>query len=147
MFISNNKQIGGIIVTEIHKIRRTALVLSIIIGAVLLWFGFEQGRFLIFTFFIYSNWYEWDTLTILSFVLLLFYLLVFMLPLYYICLSLLFSIKKNETPFNFNNVKRLKIIAVLLVIFEPLAFISQRLSNHFYSAARNVNTFADRLLR
>ena len=119
--------------TEIKKIRRTALVLSIIIGAVLLWFGFEQGKSFYFAFFIYFNWYEWDSMTISLFVVSIIHLLVFMLPLYLICLSLLFSIKKDETPFIFKNVKKLKIIAVLLVIYELGGYLSQHLFNHFFS--------------
>ena len=49
-----------------------------------------------------------------------------------IALVLLFSIRKEETPFHLKNVRRLKVIAILLMSLEPYHFISEWISNHFY---------------
>jgi len=45
--------------------------------------------------------------------------------------SLLYSIRKDETPFNNKNVNKLKAIAILLAMYEPYCFIVQRLNNKF----------------
>jgi len=46
-------------------------------------------------------------------------------------LALLRSIRKEETPFNLKNVKRLKVIAVMLILLEPYTYIFQRIWWHF----------------
>jgi hypothetical protein len=42
---------------------------------------------------------------------------------------LLKSIEKDYTPFNCDNVKRLKVLSVLLMIFEPVQFISLKIND------------------
>ena len=49
-----------------------------------------------------------------------------------IALALLKSIKSEETPFNTKNVKYLKAIAGILMMFEPLMYILQWFQNTFY---------------
>lgn len=46
-----------------------------------------------------------------------------------IALKLLLSIKKEKTPFNLKNVKRLKAIAVLLMTLEPYQYIATYVVN------------------
>jgi len=46
-----------------------------------------------------------------------------------ISLTLLHSIRKDESPFHYKTVKRLKAMAALLIIFEPFQFIGQHIVN------------------
>ena len=119
---------------EIKKIRRTALLLSIIIGAFILWFGFEQGRVL----FEWLKFFPWDRMSTYIFVSTFVYLVLIMLPILTTCITFLMSIKKDETPFNIKNVRRLKIIAVLLMIFEAGSYLGQFLSTRIHNAEYGV---------
>ena len=45
-----------------------------------------------------------------------------------VSLTFLFSIRKNESPFNHKTVKKLKVIAILLIIFEVQYTIAQHIN-------------------
>jgi len=46
--------------------------------------------------------------------------------------SLLYSIRKDETPFSSKNVNKLKAISILLAVYEPYYYLAQRLVNKFH---------------
>lgn len=103
------------------KIKRTAFVLFVAVSVILLWniyftlshplaVGTPDG-----------------TLTAYAIVQIAGYVigLLFQLIMLTLSLVLLFSVKKDETPFNLKNVKLLKSIAIALVAFEPFGLITQ----------------------
>ena len=100
------------------RIKRVASVFLIMISVLILWIITRQVISLI-------GFSGWDAvtfiLTIVGYVIVLGSLVI--------ALSLLCSIRKDESPFNCMNVKRLKTIAVLLVLFEPYFFIAQLIHN------------------
>jgi len=93
----------------IKKMKRTTLILSVVVGLMLVWFIVSSIKAL------FSPGMMWD---IPSFTLTSFYVLI-LLAVLIIALVLLRSIKAAETPFALKNVKLLKTIAILLVILEP----------------------------
>lgn len=107
----------------IKRIRRTALVLFGIVSAVFLWLVFLQVKQLV----LYSV--DWDnaimpTMHIVH--------LVIVFSTLSICLSILFSIRKAETPFNRKNVAKLKTVGILLIVFELIIFLSQRIARSYF---------------
>jgi len=112
--------------------KRTALVLLVIAGFVILWFTFQQVRGIYYTITTMLN-----TVGDMSSFLFLYFAVSFagvpiMLASLIIGFSLLNSIRKDETPFLRKNVTKLKIVAFLLVAFELYMFISQRVINSLF---------------
>lgn len=104
--------------SDTKKIKKAALILFGVVGVVFLFFLFQIARGVIHN----STYVSWNAFSVTSYVvgtLIVFASLV-------IGLSLLNSIRKDETPFNYRNVNKLKAIAILLVIHEPYYFIAQR---------------------
>jgi len=115
---------------DIKKIRKAAFVLFIVLGLVLLWTVTSCVRNVL--------WYttEWNAVTItntLGGMLLVIAILT-------ICLVILRSTRLDETPFNHRNVKWLKVVAALLVIFEPYMYLSQKIMYTFYPIILPDNT-------
>lgn len=104
------------------KIKRTALGMFIAVSLVLLWFIIDNVRGLLLVTA------QWNTASI---VLTLIGTLITLAP-FAIALITLYSIKADESPFTMKNVKRLKAMALLLVIYEPYFLISQAISQKLY---------------
>jgi len=124
---------------DTKKFRRTALVLLVIAGLVILWFSFQQVRGIYFTFILGSSLTDGTTFLPYSFVAISLASLPIMLASLIICFSLLHSIRKNETPFTRKNVIKLKVVAILLVVFELCVFASQRLINTLFFRFADAN--------
>ena len=60
-----------------------------------------------------------------------------------ISLLLLHAIRKEESPFHLGNVKRLKMIAALLIVMEPCMFIAGRIYNRYNAIVIGANEFGD----
>ena len=58
-------------------------------------------------------------------------------------LLLLHAIRKEESPFHLGNVKRLKVIAALLIVMEPSVFIAGRIFNRYNAFVIGANEFGD----
>jgi len=104
------------------KIKRAALVLFIVVSFVLLWFIIDNVRGLL------QVTSEWNiasvTLTFIGAFIILGTLVIALITLY--------SIKKDETPFNISNVNRLRTMAVLLIAYEPYFLINQIIFRKLY---------------
>ena len=61
-------------------------------------------------------------------------------------LLLLHAIRKEESPFHLANVKRLKVIAALLIVTEPLGFIAERIFNRYNAIVIGANELGEILL-
>ena len=109
--------------SDTTRIRRAATVLLIIIGVVLLLFVIQLVRAIILN----TEGSGWNAFTITNYIVGTLIVLVLL----FFCSSLLYSIRKDETPFCTRNVNKLKAIAVLLAVYEPYDFIVQRLINKF----------------
>ena len=118
--------------SDTKKFRRTALVLSVIAGLVTLWFTFQQVRSIYFTLTFSSYFSDGTIFPPYTFFAISFASVPIMLASLIICFSLLHSIRKNETPFTRKNTIKLKVVAVLLVVFELCVFASQRIINTFF---------------
>ena len=105
-----------------EKIKRTSLALFTLASLVLLWFIIQGVKGFVL------NTTEWHAAGIITFSI----GMLIVLAILVIALVLLFSIRKEETPFHLKNVRRLKVIAILLMSLEPYHFISEWISNHFY---------------
>lgn len=105
--------------TDTKKIKQTALTLLVAVGALLLWFLFSTTRIIWLT----TQAENWSAIVIATLVVSTFFLLMFLV----ISSSLLLSIRKGETPFQEKNVKKLKAIALLLILFEPFHHVLERI--------------------
>ena len=107
---------------DILKIKKAANALFATVSIVLLWFIVQTVRgFLL-------NTAEWYAVGVVSFsvgVLILTTILLF-------ALALLYTIRRDGTPFQRKNVTRLKTIGVLLVALEPYMLFAQWVSNRLY---------------
>ena len=106
------------------SLSKTATVMLAIIGALFLWSVIQQIRGFILNLefgglspFIVTNYIAVFVITI---------------ALLSISLNLLYSIRKEETPFNKKNVGKLKAIAIILVAKEILRVIAERVFNRFF---------------
>ena len=115
---------------NIKKIKKNAFALFVVVGLILLWYIINNVRMIVF------KGMQWAlpgiTITIIGALIILAILTV--------ALILLFSIKKGETPFNPKNVKRLKVIAILLALIEPYLFITEWVFNKYYPIVLSDNT-------
>ena len=107
---------------NILKIKKAAIALFAAVSLVLLWFIIQTVRGVMLN---KGEWYAPSIATFCLGALILAATLVF-------ALTLLHSIRKDETPFNRKNVARLKIIAVLLIVLEPYMLIAQWVFHKFY---------------
>ena len=107
---------------EIRKIKRAAFVLFVIVCMVLVWVIIDSA------IGIFSITSEWNIASIA----LTCAGAVIVLAILAIALVTLFSTRVDETPFNSRNVRRLKVMAVLLVIFEPFIYLSSSIMRKLY---------------
>ena len=114
------------------KIKRSALVLLVVVSVVILYYV-VVGVSMIVThgIVLYPVTYLPDGSTDVEFNLgkniLYFVQLLVMLSVQICAVFLLLSIRKEETPFTAKNVKLLKVVAIMLMAFEPLQVISARI--------------------
>jgi len=111
--------------TDTKKIKRTALALFGIISVIFLVYLFQTARGIVNSIghdHLLPH-FSWNVSAIITTVI---GVLIFSVSLA-ISLSLLFSIRKDETPFNRRTVGKLKVIAVLLIAFEVHNYIAQRI--------------------
>ena len=104
--------------TDMIKLKRTAVVLICIVSIVIL-YVLIQATFMLRN----SEPLNWTPTVIAALVIGWIVVLVAM----GISLSMLLAIIKDETPFSRKFVKRLKALALLLIIYEPVTFIGARL--------------------
>lgn len=116
--------------SDTKKIKRTASVLFAVTSLVLFWCIIQTVRSFIL------NTAGWYTASIAAFSIGVLIILATLV----IALILLFSTRKDETPFNLKNVKRLKAIAILLVTLEPYQFVSEWVFDNFYPIVLSDNT-------
>jgi len=118
--------------TSKKKVGRTASAMLGIIGAMFLWSMFQQVRGFILNL-------EVGGLSAFS---VIDYVVVFLITLALIGIgaSLLYSIRKDETPFTSKNVVKLKAIAILLVVLEIYRFAAERILNSFFPIILADNT-------
>ena len=118
--------------SDTKKIRKAASVLLGVIGVVFLWFIFQLVKGIILNF----KYGGWTALTVINYIV----GAIIVLASLTIGISLLYSIRKEETPFNRKNVKKLKSIAALLVIYEPYYSLVQLLINKYMPIIIDDNT-------
>ena len=115
------------------KIKNAATVLFAIVSLSLLWFIIRTVEgFMINT----AEWHAQSIASIAIGILISAAILIF-------ALMLLYTIKKDESPFNKKNVTRLKIIAVLLVVLEPYLLIAQWVMHKLYPIILNDGTMIE----
>jgi len=118
--------------SDIAKFKRVALVLSVIIGLVILWFLYQQARGIYIAYEVSTLMFGDVRAEFYSFLIINFTGAPIMLASLIIGYSLLHSIRKEESPFIKTNAKKLKIIAILLVVFEFYIIISQEILFRFF---------------
>ena len=106
-YVHQNK--GGHKMAEIKKIKRATFALFTAISLTLVWFIIDSIINLLRTTV------QWNAASVSATAV----CALIMLAIFSIALFLLKSVRADETPFNPKNVKRLKAIALLLVVFEP----------------------------
>jgi len=104
------------------KIKRATVGLFIAVSFVLLWFIIDNVRGLL------QVTSEWNVTSVI----LTFIGALIILGTLVTALTTLYSIKKDETPFNIKNVKRLRTMAVLLIAYEPYFLINQIVFRKLY---------------
>jgi len=111
--------------SDVRNYKKSALVLSIITGLLFLWFVFQQVRdaFIIIGFG--TNVLSGPNTNLFLFFVIFFLSIPILSASLFTGFSLLHSIRKEETPFTKKNATKLKIIALLLVIYEIYVIISQ----------------------
>ena len=111
------------------KMKRTTMVLLALVGLLILRFVYAIIR----GFILYDNTMIWDALHIVNFII----GLTLPMGILIITLLILLSIRRNVTPFNLKNVKLLKAISILLVMYEPVSWIMGNLLSHFHPIIMN----------
>lgn len=125
---------GGHKMADIKKIRKSAFALFVVVSLVLLWFIVSNVRNL---FLSKAEWnMQWNVVSIV----ITFIGVLIILGALTTALFLLYSTKKDETPFSIMNVKRLKTMAILLVAFEPYTFAQQLIFSKLYPIVLADNT-------
>ena len=109
--------------SETKRIKKTAPVLLIIVGAVILLFAIQLVRAIVFNI----EGSGWNAFTVVSHII----GIIFVLALLGIGANLLYSIRKDATPFDKKNVIKLKAIAILLIVYEPYYYLAEYLMNRF----------------
>ena len=108
----------------ISKMKRTALFLLVIVGLLLLQFVYQAAR----GFFAFDYTVAWDAVLVANYAI----GILIELGILVIALCLLFSVRRAETPFSQKNIKLLKVIAVLLIVYEPISIIMQMIVKRFH---------------
>jgi len=103
---------------DLTKLRRTAMTLSCVVSLMILLVLIQNTMMLV-----HSEPVSWTPTAIITLVIGWIIVLATMA----ISLSLLFTIKRNETPFSRTVVKRLKSLALLLIAYEPVTLIGSRI--------------------
>ena len=124
---------------EIKKYKKSALVLSILTGLVLLWFAFQQMRGAYFTIGFATDVLSGIGTDLYWFFAISFASVPIMLASLIINFSLLHSIRKEETPFTKKNASKLKVVALLLIAYEIYVTISQRILYSVFLRFENPN--------
>jgi len=124
---------------EVKKYKRSALVLSIVTWLLFLWFAYQQIRGVYYTLDFGASVFKGMGAEIYLFFAISFASIPVMAASLFFSLSLLNSIRKEETPFTKKNAKKLKIVALLLVAYEIYFIISQRIFYSFFFRFENPN--------
>ena len=112
---------------EVKKYKRSALMLSIVTGLLFLWFAFQQIKGVYFTINFGADVFSDMGADLYLFFAISFVSVPIMAASLIVSLSLLNSIRKEETPFTKKNTTKLKIVALLLIAYEVCVIISQRI--------------------
>jgi hypothetical protein len=123
--------------SDIKKIKRTAMVLSIVAGLVILWFTFQQVRGAILTIGFGTDVLGGVSADLYWFFAISFVNIPIILASLIISFSLLNSIRKEETPFTIKNTTKLKVVALLLVAYEITVIISQYIIHNVFLRYEN----------
>ena len=110
--------------SDIKRIRRAVLVVFVIVSVVFLWFVIQLVKGIILT----TAGGGWGAFTVTNYTI----GALIVLALLGMGSSLLYSIRKDETPFSSKNVNKLKAISILLAVYEPYYYLAQRLVNKFH---------------
>ena len=106
------------------QVKKSATVLIGITVVILLLFIVQEARTIILS----MGGYQWRTVSLAGYIAMILFVFVSLA----MSMSLLYSIKQDASPFSYKNVKKLKIIAVLLIAFEPLHYLSQWVFNRLF---------------
>ena len=109
--------------SETKRIKKAALILLIIVGAVILLFAIQLVRATVLN----NEGGGWNAFTVANYII----GTLFVLALLGIGSSLIYSIRKDETPFDKRNVVKLKAIAIILAVYEPYYYLVKHLMNRF----------------
>ena len=113
--------------TDIKKIKMTAIGVFFVICAIIIY------QLIMLTLSIWQIIsYNLMSIFNVQIIILLITLITISFSSWVISLILLLAIKKDETPFNLKNVKRLKIIAIILVLYEPIYIILNQVQYRHY---------------
>jgi len=113
--------------TDIKKIKMTAIGVFFVICAIIIY------QLIMNTLSIWQIIsYNLMSIFNVQIIILLITLITISFSSWVISLILLLAIKKDETPFNLKNVKRLKIIAIILVLYEPIYIILNQVQYRHY---------------
>ena len=107
---------------DTKKIKRASVALFAAVSLMLVWFIVSS---VMNTLKVTA---QWNTASVAATVVGTF----IMLAVFAVVLVLLKSVRSEETPFNQKNVRRLKIIALLLVAYEPYMFVYGKLMQKLY---------------
>jgi amino acid transporter len=107
--------------TDNRKLKRAAVALMGIVCVLLLLFAFEAIRGVVHT-------PAWDVFMVANYIV----GILLVVGILGLALVLLSSVRKKETPFNHKNVKYLKVIAILLVVYELASWIMSMLVSRLY---------------
>jgi len=122
------KEQEGQRMTDIRKIKRTALVVFCVVSVSLL-LHLAHIAYSIWLMAGSVNMVDWNTPAVIA----SFLATPILLASLVISLILLHTIRKEDTPFTLRNVKRLKVIALMLILLEPVSFLAERIFFHFMS--------------
>lgn len=104
------------------KIQHAALGLFLAVSLVLLWFIIDSARGLMQ---VTVTWTAASVMLTLTEALIVLAILA-------IALITLYTIKKEGNPFHVKSVKRLRAMAILLVIYEPYSFVREMILGEIY---------------
>ena len=108
--------------SEMKKIKRVSIV-AFCVASMSVLFHTGHTIYTIWAMMQQANEVSWNILVIISMFLLPSFLIVALI----ISLRLVHTIRMEVSPFNYKNVKNLKIIAIMLILKEPANYISQRM--------------------
>ena len=125
--------------SENKNFKRAALVLSVVTGLLFLWFAFQQIRVVYYTIDFGASVFSGMGTDLYLFFALSFASVPIMTASLIVSLSLLNSIRKEETPFTKKNTTKLKIVALLLIAYEIYVIISGRILYSLFFRFENPN--------